>query len=172
MERSPIAGLVLLIAGVGAFLFFRIREAQVLTESNSITADPSTWPQGDRIWDVCRAIAAAEGYDQGRGAAPFDLNNPGDLSPGDEHGFATVGPAEFHGGSSIIHFAKPADGWNALRLKIQNIASGRSNVYSADWSWMQIAEKYAGDAANWSRNVAASLGVDVTSTLADYVTGV
>jgi len=26
-----------------------------------ITNDAATWPTGDKIWDVCRAIAIAEG---------------------------------------------------------------------------------------------------------------
>lgn len=130
---------------------------------------PDTWPTGDPIWDVCNAIAKAEGYDQ-TSAAPFKLNNPGDLSPGDEHGFATSGPSEFHGGSYVIHFATAGDGWQALYTKISNIVQGASNVYDVEWTWEQIGAKYAAD-ANWARNVAANLGVDPTSTLSDYISG-
>jgi hypothetical protein len=170
MERSTIAGLVLF--GAGAFFILTRKAEGEVTNSNSITPDPRTWPMGDRIWDVCRAIAFAEGYNQGPGAAPFELNNPGDLSPGDEWGMQTAGAAEFHGGSRVIHFATAADGWNALHRKIANIASGNSEVYSADWSWSRIGETYAGDSENWSRNVAAALGVSVDSTLAEYLEGV
>lgn len=128
---------------------------------------PSTWPTGDPIWDVCRAVAHAEGYDV-QGSAPAKLNNPGDLSPGDEHGFATAGAAEFHGGSYVIHFATPTDGWSALYAKFSNIAADISTVYQPDWTWEQIGAKYASD-PNWPNNVAAALGVDPSSTLADYV---
>lgn len=162
----------LILVGVGVWLYMRLKPSGELTESAGITPDPATWPRGDRLWDICRAIAHAEGYDRGPGTAPWDLNNPGDLSPGDEHGYGTAGPAEFHGGSYIIHFATPADGWNALRLKFFNAANGYSNVYLPDMTWAQIAAKYAGDAANWGRNVAANLGVDLETTLNDTITGV
>jgi hypothetical protein len=143
-----------------------------LTDLGTITKDQNTWPRGDKLWNVCRAIAVAEGYDKGPGTPPFDLNNPGDLSPGDEGGCPTAGPAEFHGGSRIIHFATPTDGWNALRAKIQRIADGHSRVYRPVWSWQKIASVYAGDSANWARNVAHALGVDVNSSLKDYLDSV
>jgi hypothetical protein len=135
----------------------------------NITQDPATWPAGDRIWDICRAVALAEGYNRGPGAAPFDLNNPGDLSPGDEGGFPTAGAPHPHGGSYVIHFATANDGWQALYYKFRNIASGASTVYSPGWSWAQIAALYAGDAASWLRNVTTALGVDPASSLASYV---
>ena len=127
----------------------------------------SNWPAGDPLWDICRAIAQQEGYGKA-GAAPTNLNNPGDLSPGDEHGFATAGAPEFHGGSYIIHFATPDDGWGALRAKFQNIVDGNSKVYGADWSWLQIGQQYAAD-PNWGTGVASILGVDPNSSPADYV---
>lgn len=130
---------------------------------------PSTWPTGDRIWDICRAIAHAEGFDV-RGTAPANLHNPGDLSPGDEHGFATAGPAEYHGGSYVIHFASDQDGWGALYAKISNIWDGTSKVYDPDWSWQQIGAQYASD-PNWGAHVAAALGVDPSSTLNQYLAG-
>lgn len=130
---------------------------------------PEAWPSGDPIWDVCNAIALAEGYNV-QSAAPFKLNNPGDLSPGDEHGFRTAGPAEFHGGSYVIHFATPGDGWQALYTKISNIVQGVSKVYQVEWTWEEIGAEYASD-PNWGRNVAENLGVDPTSTLRDYISG-
>lgn len=128
---------------------------------------PDQWPTGDRIWDVCRAIAHAEGFDV-QGAAPQLLNNPGDLSPGDEGGFATAGPAEYHGGSYVIHFASTDDGWGALYAKFQNILESNSRVYQPDMSWQQIGAKYASD-PNWGAHVAAALGVSPLSTLNQYV---
>jgi hypothetical protein len=133
-----------------------------------ITFDPNTWPSGNKIWDICRAIAEAEGYDTD--GAAFHLNNPGDLSPGDEHGFPTIGPAEFHDGSYIIHFATALDGWNALFQKVSNIVEGKSKVYGQYWTITQIASKYAGDSANWAKNVGAILGIDPNSQgFYDYV---
>jgi hypothetical protein len=137
---------------------------------NGITTDPNTWPGGDAIWDICRAIAKAEGYDT-NGAA-FQLNNPGDLSPGDEHGFTTAGAAEFHGGSNIIHFATAADGWNACYVKVRNIVNGTSKVYGQNWTISQIAGKWAGNSAAWAANVARVLGLNADAdTFAGYVNG-
>lgn len=118
------------------------------------------------IWRVAFAIAHAEGFGPPDHAATL-LNNPGDLSPGDEHGFAVAGPAEYHGGSYIIHFATPADGWNALYTKLANIANGESEVYSPDMTWKQFAQRYAGDSATWARNVTQYLGVTIDSRVGD-----
>src|SRR6266403_1907032 len=64
----------------------------------NITFDPATWPSGDRVWNVCRAIAHAEGADV-EGSNPDRLNNPGDISDGAlTYGF------EFHSGSSLTTF--------------------------------------------------------------------
>jgi hypothetical protein len=134
-----------------------------------ITQDPATWPAGDRIWDICRAVALAEGYNLGPDHAPFDLNNPGDLSPGDEAGFATAGPSQFHGGSQVIHFATARDGWGALYHKFNDAAFGLSRIYAPEMSWEQIGALYAGDAADWVRNVTAVLGVDPRASLGAYV---
>jgi hypothetical protein len=161
--------LLALLAGAAFAVYIEANSSTIgAGDVSTITQDPSTWPQGDAIWDICRAVAQAEGYNQGQGAAPYDLNNPGDLSPGDEHGQATAGPAEFHGGSYIIHFATPDDGWAALYAKFSNIINGNSKVYGADWSWAQIGQTYAADPA-WANHVAAILGVDPSSTPATYV---
>jgi hypothetical protein len=161
---------VLLVVLVAAAVIALVwSEKNGAAAAGNITEDPGTWPSGDRVWDVCQAIARAEGYNVGPGAAPFDNNNPGDLGPGDEHGFPTIGEAGYHGGSFILHFATAADGWNALYQKMRNVAAGSSSVYSADWSWGQIADVYAGDAADWLRNVTRALGVDPGSSLRDYV---
>jgi hypothetical protein len=139
--------------------------------SSNITQDPTTWPSGDLIWTVCAAVAMAEGYNLGPGAAPFDCNNPGDLSPGDEHGQATISDAAYHGGSVVLHFATATGGWQALYSKFSNIAAGSSSVYSPGMTWAQIASKYAGDSANWAKNVTAALGVSSDSTLGQFLSG-
>jgi hypothetical protein len=134
-----------------------------------INNSPTTWPGDDKIWNICAAVAIAEGYNMGEGYAPYDLNNPGDLSPGDEAGQATGGGPQVHDGSSIICFATAEGGWNALYAKFSNIVNGHSHVYPASWTWIQVASKYAGDSSSWLLNVTSYLGVDPTSTPAQYI---
>ena len=133
-----------------------------------ITNDQSTWPGDDKLWNICAAVAIAEGYNQGHGTAPYDLNNPGDLSPGDEDGQMTNG-SQFHDGSSIIVFVTAEGGWQALYHKFSNIVNGASSVYPKSFTWQQVAAKYAGNSANWLANVTNYLGVSPTSTPAQYV---
>lgn len=139
---------------------------------SQITQHAETWPPAtsdDKVWDICAAVATAEGYHRGPGTAPFDLNNPGDVSPGDEAGEATCGAAEQHGGSAIIHFCKAEGGWRALYHKFARIVAGQSQVYPADWTWEQISQQYAGNSANWLASVVGYLGVDPSSTPQEYV---
>lgn len=136
---------------------------------STITNDPSTWPGSDKIWNICEAIAFAEGYNLGVGTAPYDLNNPGDLGPGDENGEDTAGGPQWHGGSTIIQFAYAEGGWRALYAKFQHIIAGTSKVYLATDSWQVIASKYAGNSSAWVNNVTNYLGVDPTSTPKQYV---
>lgn len=140
-----------------------------------ITSDPATWPgasvqyPNDKVWNICTAVALAEGFNRGPGAAPYDLNNPGDLSPGDEAGQATGGPPQQHDGSSIICFATCEGGFIALYVKFSRIVSGSSKVYPASWTWAQVAKEYAGDASAWLANVTNYLGVSASSKPSDYV---
>jgi hypothetical protein len=139
-----------------------------------ITNDVNTWPgpqaayPNAAVWDICTAVALAEGYNGGPGVAPYDLNNPGDLSPGDEAGQAVAGPPENHDGSDIINFATVEGGFVALYVKFFNIVTGNSKVYPKTYTWTQVAAKYAGDSSNWVKNVTNYLGVDPASTPAQY----
>ena len=139
-----------------------------------ITNDPATYPGASslypnaQIWNICTAVAIAEGFNAGSGTAPYDLNNPGDLSPGDEAGQATGGPPQSHGGSSIINFYSVENGFIALYTKFSNMVNGLSSVYPKTWTWAQVAEKYAGNSAAWLNNVTMYLGVEATSTPAQY----
>lgn len=131
----------------------------------AISTDPASWPAGDKIWDVCRAIATAEGYNT-NGAA-FKLNNPGDISDG-----STTYGSEVHDGSSITHFPDAATGWNWLYQKISNHIAGKSSVYPASLTIAQFAQKYAASWQNWKTNVGNQLGVNPDSTtFAGYVNG-
>jgi hypothetical protein len=129
----------------------------------AMTNDPSTWPQGDRIWDIARAIAFAEGADVA-GSNPDRLNNPGDISDG-----ARTYGAEFHSGSNVTHFPDKQTGWQWLYDKLHNISTGASSSYRPDFTWAQVAQKWAGDWQSWVTNVTRNLGVTEDSTFGDYV---
>ena len=132
-----------------------------------ITSDPSTWPAGDPIWNVCQAIAFAEGANQA-GDAPDRYNNPGDLSKGDEHGQAVSGYIRLPDGEQEIYFANKLAGWTALYRKIQHIVEGKSRVFSPTMTWRQVSKIYAGDSTDWVKNVTDRLGVDPDLVFADY----
>lgn len=130
---------------------------------SGITTDSATWPSGDSVWDICRAIAVAEGYNT-NGAA-FKLNNPGDISDG-----ASEFGSEFHDGSNITHFPDAATGWNWLYNKINNHINGKSHTYPVGLTILGFAKKYAGNWQHWANNVGRELGVDPnTTTFAEYV---
>jgi hypothetical protein len=131
---------------------------------NGITTDPATWPSGDKIWDICRAIALAEGFNVAT-AAPFKLNNPGDISDGS----STFG-YEQHSGSKVTHFPDAATGWTWLYDKIKNHVNGKSSVYPKSLTITQFSQKYAANWENWRNIVGQQLGVDPeTITFAEYV---
>lgn len=129
-----------------------------------VPTDPRTWPSGDRIWDCCRAIAIAEGYNIA-GSVPAIFNNPGDLSDGKD----TYG-SQFHSGSNVTTFPDATTGWSWLYTKLNNAVNGVSKVYNVSMSWREIGAKWAPPNADvWAQNVAGSLGVDPDSSLGDYV---
>lgn len=133
---------------------------------DNITTDPATWPSGDRVWNICRAIAIAEGYNAAN-SNPFRLHNPGDLSDG-----ASYFGYEDHSGSRVTKFPDAATGWNWLYDKISNHISGKSSTYPVGMTVSQFAQKYAANWQNWQRNVGFQLGIDPTkSTFASYVRG-
>jgi len=135
-----------------------------------ITSNPSTWPAGDKVWDVCHAIALSEGANV-LGSAPDRFNNPGDLSKGDEHGQPVIGYVNLPDGEVLINFASKEAGWAALYSKISNIAAGRSSTYSPNMTWRQIAAKYAGNSSAWANNVTNALGVSLDSRFGDFFLG-
>lgn len=138
--------------------------------SCQITYDTSTWPSGDRVWDVCRAIAIAEGAND-PGSVPDKYNNPGDLSRGDEHGQSVAGYVTLGCGEGEIIFSTKQDGWDALYKKISAAASGSSKIYLPSLTWAQVASHYAKNSVNWLANVTKTLGVSASDTLGGYVNG-
>lgn len=173
MPVAIVAGLVL----VAYLVFFQASAAAQTNDTGvnvqkstgsitgqEITADRNTWPSGDKIWSICQAVAIAEGYNDGPGYVPFDLNNPGDISDG-----ASTYGSQAHSGSNVTTFPDAETGWQWLYNKLNNAASGKSTVYLPSMTWTQIAQKWAGDWQNWVNNVTGDLGVSPDSTLADYM---
>lgn len=133
----------------------------------TITQDVSTWPGSDNIWNICAAIARAEGFNRGPGYVPYDLNNPGDLSDG-----ARQYGSQPHSGSNVTTFPTAEIGWQWLYDKIQRIVTGKSSTYPKNAPWSSIAVTWAGNSGAWLANVTDYLGVPASSTPADYVNGV
>lgn len=130
-----------------------------------ITHEPWTWPTGDKAWDICRAIAMAEGANI-KGDVPDRLNNPGDISDG-SHTF----PFEHHSGSDVTHFFDKKTGWEWLHNKIWRIKNGISHNYKPTFTWTQIAHEWAGDSQDWLNNITRELKVKPTDIFEDYFNG-
>lgn len=125
--------------------------------------DRSTWPTGDAVWRFCQAVAFAEGYGADSSNAPTTHHNPGDLGPGD-----TGYPGESHGGSIVSLMPDDATGWSALYQKWARIFAGNSSAYPNTLTILQAAQKYAGDWANWAKNVSSDLGASQNTRLIDW----
>ncbi len=127
-------------------------------------SDRSTWPAGDRVWQLAQAIAVAEGYGASDTNGPTRNHNPGDISDG----AATFGNDPAIKDSRVTTFPDDATGWKWLYHKLENILAGGSKVYSPSMTFLQFAQKYAGDSANWVRNVTNDLSVDQNQTLSAW----
>lgn len=127
-----------------------------------------TWPQGDRIWDLAHAIAVAEGYGAGQNV-PTNFRNPGDLGP-DDTGY----PGEYHAGSTVSRIPTHEQGWQFLYGKLANIFAGKSRTYFPSMTFLNMAQKYAGNWQNWVINVTTELhrqgytGVQPLTTLQSW----
>ena len=130
-----------------------------------ITTDRTTWPSGDKIWQIAQAVAIAEGYDV-PDSNPFRLNNPGDISDG----FVEFG-GEAHSGSNVTHFPDAETGWRWLYDKLSRIAQGQSAVYSPTMTWSDLAKKWAGNWVIWVANVTKELGVTPDSKFEQFLLG-
>jgi hypothetical protein len=128
----------------------------------TITHDESTWPTGDRVWDVCRAIARAEGANV-EGSNPDRLNNPGDISDG-RHTYGS----EFHSGSYVTIFPDKVTGWHWLYAKVERIKEGDSHTYLPTMSWAALAHEYAASWVPWLKEVTQCLGVNQNDAVGDY----
>jgi len=127
-----------------------------------VASDADTWPGGNAVWEVARAIARAEGYGK-PGVPPTNLHNPGDISDGaDSFGY------EQHSGSKVTKFPDDTTGWNWLFTKLDNVRTGKSKVFSNNMTWTQFAQKYAGNWQSWVNNVTRELSVAPTDRVGDY----
>jgi hypothetical protein len=128
-----------------------------------ITDDSSSWPSSDPTWKMCCAIATAEGYNEGAGVIPYDYNNPGDITDeASQYGSGTNG---------ITTFPSAETGWQALYDKLQNIVNGGSSAYPVSASWTDVGNTWSNGDANWAVNVCRNLGVDPSTTPAQYAQG-
>jgi hypothetical protein len=108
---------------------------------------------------LAEAIAAAEGFGVA-GAIPTVNHNPGDLK---------VPGSRLVNGHTF--FETDEAGWSALYRQIGLMRSGKSTVYKPDFTFEQVARKYAEGWQNWLANVTRVLGVSPQSTLRQYFEG-
>jgi hypothetical protein len=111
------------------------------------------------------AIAKEEGF-YVQGSVPQRANNPGDLTDDGDVGMgviATSGPQ----GAKITIYPTVEAGWAALTKKVARMLNGGSAVYTPDLTITEVGLKYSGT-AQWGANVAAMLGIDPRTTLAEY----
>jgi hypothetical protein len=106
---------------------------------------------------IAVAIAHAEGY-YDNGSIPQRANNPGDLELGDI-GYGTIE------GKTI--FQNAILGWQQLYKQIGFMLSGTDPLWPPTMTLAEAGLKYSGGDPNWSKNVAAALGVPETITLAE-----
>ncbi len=116
------------------------------------------------ILKFSRAIAQEEGFFVAN-SVPARAHNPGDLTDDGDLGFGTIQTAGAHG-AEITIYGTDADGWAALYRKVRRMLSGASHTYTLDMTILEVAIKYAGDPV-WAKNVAAALGVNMRTTLAE-----
>lgn len=106
---------------------------------------------------IAVAIAHAEGY-YVNGSIPQRANNPLDLELGDI-GYGTIE------GKTI--FLNAILGWQAGYNQVTRMLSGKDDLYPATMTLAEAGLRYSGGDPNWSKNVAAALGVAESITLAE-----
>jgi hypothetical protein len=118
-----------------------------------------------QVTALAQAIARAEGFGV-PGAIPTLANNPGDITdtghPGDTGRTMGVG---------IRVYASSTAGWNALYGKLTNILGGGSSEYPVSLTFAEFGDLWAGGDPNWVNNVASELGLDPSTTLAQFAGG-
>lgn len=120
-----------------------------------------------RVEAIAGAVALAEGYfapgEHDGHSLPFAINNPGALK---KPALGATSLATWKD-TGLVCFPTKAMGWNALRHQVRLMLTGMSRIYTPSDPLSAVGLKYAGGDENWSRNVAAALGVAPTTTLTD-----
>ncbi len=127
--------------------------------------DRSTWPSGDKIWNICQAIAVAEGYGPPNHKATI-TRNPGDMGLGNI-GYGTANESDPN--NKITVFPTHEAGWQALYSQVSKMVYGGSHIYNAGMTFAQIAQKWALSWQGWLVNMTNDLGVNPSTVLGDYV---
>jgi len=113
------------------------------------------------VYKLADAIAFAEGFYASGSNRPKRNNNPGNLSL--DLGFPSVGMDGI-----LVKFASLDDGWAALHKQISMMLNGTSQIYNADMTIADVASRYtATEQESWANNVAARLGVPVTTRISE-----
>ncbi len=114
------------------------------------------------IRKIAEAIAFAEGF-YVPGSIPQRFNNPGDLT------LDTTGKAVGQYGMYMV-YGTPDDGWGALYKEVR-LMFGGSRIYDPGMTISEVAAHYtATEKTAWAANVAAHLGVSVTTKLSEIAT--
>jgi hypothetical protein len=107
---------------------------------------------------IAVAIAVAEGF-YVKDSIPQRCSNPGDLELGNLCDLGTID------GKTI--FPNATIGWQYLERQVEKMLSGRDLLYPATMTLAEVGLKYSGGDPAWSKNVAETLSVPETITLAE-----
>jgi hypothetical protein len=118
-----------------------------------------------KVDQFATAVARAEGFGVPH-AIPTRYHNPGNIRS-TRTGHRYAGQVGLNRCGYVI-FKNDAYGWKALKDQLELMASGQSAHYDTDMTITKVAKRYATGWRTWSKNVAKQLGVDTTTTLADY----
>lgn len=144
---------ILVLLGFGAYLISKYGITGVSDSNLSLTTGQSPAPvNSGYVSSLSAAIANAEGWNV-PGSVAQRQNNPGNLKSG----------------GVIATFNTASDGWTALGNQVQKMADGTSQYYSPNMTLSQVGTIYSGGDPNWATNVAAALGISVTSTISEIV---
>jgi hypothetical protein len=135
---------------VGVFVLAALAAGGVAVDV--VPGASTVWP--DVVKRFAMAIANAEGFFLA-GSLSSRKNNPGDISDA----------------SGVIQYATLDEGWNALYQQVYLMFYGDPSQtrYSSSMTIAQVAQIYATDWQNWSRNVASYLGVSTDTPLSNIV---
>ena len=112
----------------------------------------------DRVGDLAKAIAKAEGFGTKR-TLPTRNHNPGDIKAMKSYRF----PGQVGVNKQYVVFRNDKAGWEALRHQINKIVNGESR-YSVNLTLKQLGKRYA-ESGIWPKVVAKYLGVSPSTEL-------